>query len=620
MADEHTYSLGIDLGTSNSAMTIAAGDERNLGIIPVPQVHAPNSVEERSGLPSAMYLPRSGEFEDGALEVFKKKKGAKPSSTDDWVVGQFARTHGAQSPDRLVTSAKSWLCNPHVDHHAKLLPWESASVKADQKVSPVDAVQAYLEHLKEAFKHSARNHPWTLKNSKIVLTVPASFDEHARQLTLEAADHAGLKHVTLMEEPQAAFYAWLEKMGTDWRHNVSPGDLVLVCDVGGGTSDFSLIAVTDNNGDLELERVSVGAHILLGGDNVDLALAYALRQQMEGEGNPIDDWQFLALVHGCRVAKEALFSEEDREDYPVAVPARGSSLIEGSVTTRMPRALLEQIVLEGFLPITLITAMPQEQARVGLREHGLAYSQDPVLSKHLALFLRRSRDNVASQPALAEKMPAGALDLGFLRPTAVLFNGGFFKARQSRERILDILKTWSDGEEVRELEGSEYDLAVSQGACYYGLTQITGKGIRIRAGAARSYYLGLETTALAIPGFKPAIKAICVVPQGMEEGSTAVLEDKEFALVLGEKVSFRFFSSNVRAGDVIGQIVDDAEKNLEETAAMQATMEPRGGLTAGSAVPVQLHCSVTETGSLELYMKHATSEERWHLTFNVRTE
>ncbi|GHC12847.1 Hsp70 family protein [Cerasicoccus arenae] len=600
-----THCLGIDLGTSNSALTLASLDERVLSVLPVTQAFGPHSVGEQAGLPSALYLPNEGEFEDDAFSV------PGLDSTKPGFVGRFAREHGAQSPDRLVTSAKSWLCHGQIDHRQPILPWGSISVPTEQKVSPLTATQRYLEVLKASVA--------PLESTQVVLTVPASFDEAARQLTLEAAQAAGLGDVILMEEPQAAFYAWLEKMGGDWRSHVKPGDLVLVCDVGGGTSDFSLIAVSDSGGELQLERVSVGEHILLGGDNLDLALAFALRAQIEAEGASIDDWQFLALIHSARVGKEQLFSDLSLPEVPIAVPSRGSSLFAGTVSTTLGRDLLEQIALQGFLPLTAPSDMPQTKAAGGLKEFGLDYAADPVLSKHLARFLKRSLDNVRSSETLSAQLSAEALSGELLAPSAVLFNGGFFNADPARARVLELLRSWSSAE-VRELAGSDYALAVAQGACYYGLSKLSGKGVRIKAGASRSYYLGLETTMMAIPGFKPPVKGICVVPQGMEEGTEAVLGDQEFGLVLGQEVSFRFFSSTARAGDAVGTVLPNAEKELEETAAVQTVLEPVEGLTAGEAIPVKLHSCVTEVGALELWMQHTRSDARWKLEFSVRTE
>ncbi len=612
------FSLGIDLGTSNSAIAITPVQENAAPrVLDITQVMGPNSVGEKSTLASALYLPHPNEFAEGSFAL-----PWQDGHLGNRLVGEFARAHGALVPERLVMSAKSWLCNPHVDRQAPILPWKSEI--AEQKVSPLEASQLYVEHLKHAAITAARNSGLdaTVENTQVVLTVPASFDEVARSLTSQAATAAGFDQVILLEEPQAAFYAWLAQAGSDWRERVHPGDIVLVCDVGGGTADFSLIVVSETGGNLQLERVSVGDHILLGGDNLDLALAFALRAQMEESGQNIDDWQFRSLVHGCRLAKERLFSDNALDEAPISLPARGSSLFAKTLSVRLPRALLEAIALDGFLALTPVTEMPVQQTSLGLKEFGLHYASDPVLSKHLAQFLTRSLTNVKSNPeltALVER--AGGLGDTFVRPTAVLFNGGFFKADAMRKRVLDLLAQWNGGQPVRELEGGQYDLAVAIGASYYGMSHLTGKGIRIKAGTARSYYLGLETSMLAVPGFRPPVKGLCVVPQGMEEGTEEILPDRKFGLVTGEEVEFRFFSSSVRAGDKMGTIVPNAERDLDETSRLKVTLPPLGDQTpAGDILPVELHARVTELGSLELWMQHAASGQRWKLEFKVRTQ
>lgn len=617
-----TFSLGVDLGTSNCAMALAGADEGAIDLMKITQVLGPNSIGEQKNFPSSLYFPRKNEFEDSSLVFNPRDNKPRPNSeaSGDHVIGAFARQHGAQTPDRLITSAKSWLCNPYVDPRQKALPWHSTSISDEDKMSAYEATQCYLEHLKESFLIQGKDHHVTLKGTHMVLTVPASFNELARQLTIEAAHKAGFPDVSLMEEPQAAFYAWIEHKGDKWRDQVRAGDLLLVCDIGGGTSDFSLIAVTDKDGDLELERVSVGRHILLGGDNLDLALAYTLREQLKQDGHDIDNWQFLALVHASRTAKETLFSEPKRKSIPVAVPARGSKLIAESMTTVLQRSTLDHLLHDGFLPLTPVTETPKAQEGVGLKELGLDFEADPVISRHLAQFLITSHENVTSQPHLAAKMPKGALAAGeFLRPTAVLFNGGFFRAKQARERVLKLLHSWAPKEKIRELRGCQYDAAVALGACYYGLNKLTGRGVRIRAGAARSYYIGLETSQPSVPGFKPEIQAVCVVPQGMEEGTENVLDSAQFGLTIGQEVIFRFFSSNTRGGDTVGSILPHAHDDLEETASLRTTLAAHDGLKSGETVPVRLHSRVTEMGTLELWMQHVKTEQQWMLEFNVRT-
>lgn len=608
------FSLGIDLGTTNSAVAITDLATDRTDIVEIPQILGPNRIGEKPTLPSALYIPHAEEFPENAFPL-PWRNGADDAA----IIGHFARDHGALVPDRLVTSAKSWLSNPHIDPTQRTLPWKSDIA---EKLSSFDCSRRYIEHIKEGFLYAerAQGREWELSEGQIVLTVPASFDEVARNLTGEAAEAAGLGKVTLLEEPLAAFYAWTAQAGKEWRSQVSPGDIVLVCDVGGGTADFSLIAITENAGELALERISVGEHILLGGDNMDLALAYALRAQIETEGKRIDDWQFLALVHAAANAKVALFEDASLGEAPIAVPSRGSNLLAGTVSTRLDRATLEQVVVDGFFAKTEINDRPRPSRSIGLREFGLPYASDPVVSKHLARFLARSLANVKASETLSALVGANAASRDILAPTAVLFNGGVFKAAPIRRRVLDLLASWTDGQPVRELEGFQPDLAVAKGASFYGRNRVTGKGMRIKAGAARSYYIGLETSMPAVPGFRPPVKALCVVPQGMEEGSELLIEGQEFGLVTGQPAEFRFFSSEVRSGDKAGQILPDAERELEETSLLEINLPAVEDFPAGQAVPVQINPVVTELGNLELWMKHANSERRWKVEFQVRTE
>jgi hypothetical protein len=608
------FSLGIDLGTTNSAVAITDLETDRTNIVEITQILGANRMGESPTLPSALYIPHPNEFPENAFPL-----PWRDDAGDGAIIGHFARDHGALVPDRLVTSAKSWLSNPHIDPTQRTLPWKSDIA---EKLSSFECSRRYLEHIKEGFLYTerAQGRNWELSEGQIVLTVPASFDEVARNLTADAAEAAGLGKVTLLEEPLAAFYAWAAQAGKEWRAQVSPGDIVLVCDVGGGTADFSLIAVTENEGALALERISVGEHILLGGDNMDLALAYALRAQLESEGKRIDDWQFLGLVHAAAKAKVALFEDPSINDISIAVPSRGSSLLAGTVSTKLGRAVLEQVVLDGFFAKTEVNDLPRQTRSIGLREFGLPYASDPVVSKHLARFLTRSLANVKASETLSALVGANAASRDILMPTAVLFNGGVFKAAAIRKRVLDLLASWADGQSVRELAGFQPDLAVAKGASFYGRNRVTGKGMRIKAGAARSYYIGLETSMPAVPGFKPPVKALCVVPQGMEEGSELLIEGQEFGLVTGQPAEFRFFSSEVRSGDKAGQILADAERELEETSLLEINLPPVENFPAGQAVPVQINPVVTELGNLELWMKHTNSDRRWKVEFQVRTE
>ena len=607
------FSVGIDLGTSNSAIAVGDIESGDTKIFEIDQIVGPNQVGELPTLPSAIYVPHREEFPEGSFPL--PWNGAGEAA----IVGQFARDRGALVPDRLVASAKSWLSNSHIDPKHPILPWRSDIT--EEKLSPLECSRRYLQHLRDALLYAERSQgrDWDLSEGQIVVTVPASFDEVARSLTADAAKAAGLGDVTLLEEPQAAFYAWTAQTGRTWRNLVSHGDIVLVCDVGGGTADFSLIAVTDVEGSLELDRLSVGEHILLGGDNMDLALAYALQAKLEAAGKTLDSWQFLALVHAASKAKITLFEDEALAEVPIAVPSRGSSLIAKTVSTALDRDMLEQVVVEGFFARTSIGDLPRESRTGALQEFGLPYASDPVVSKHIARFLGQSLQNVkASEKLTALVGPRGGTEV--LIPTAVLFNGGVFKAPTIRARVLDLLADWSGGQPIRELQGFDPDLAVARGAAIYGRHRVTGKGVRIKAGAARSYYIGLETSMPAVPGYKPPLKALCVVPQGMEEGTELLIEGREFGLVTGRAAEFRFFSSSVRSGDTPGQILPNAERDLEDTGLLEIEIPALSDVPAGQVVPVRMNPVITELGILELWMKHTNSDRRWKVEFQVRTE
>ncbi|MGI5864162.1 MAG: Hsp70 family protein [Myxococcales bacterium] len=606
------YAIGIDLGTTNSAVSYlpldAAQEEDGAPkVFAISQVTHAGNVEARPLLPSFLYLPHPSEFPAGSLKLPWDEKR-------DFVVGELARNQGALTPVRLVSSAKSWLSHPALDRRAAMLPL--GSPEEVPKISPLQASARYLRHIREAWdaQLAKGDEALALEYQDVTLTVPASFDAVARELTVEAAAEAGLANLTLLEEPQAALYAWVEAMGDTWRKHVKVGDLILVCDIGGGTTDFSLIAVVDHDGDLGLERVAVGDHILLGGDNMDLALAYALQQKLTKAGKNIDRWQFLALTHGARQAKEALFADPKKALHPVTVPGRGSSLIGGSIKTELTREELTGTLVDGFFPKVPVTAAPAAQKRVGLTTLGLPYASDAGISRHLAAFLTRHR-------AAAEKLkgtPVKAEGKSFLHPTAILFNGGVLKAPELKQRILDVVTSWVEAEggtAPKELPGSQLDLAVAQGAAYFGRVR-AGKGIRIRGGTARAYYVGIETAMPAVPGMPPPLKALCLAPMGMEEGTSAELPAQEIGLVVGEPAQFRLFGSSVRREDKVGTVVEQWEDELEEMPPIETTL-PAGGALPGQVVPVTLRAHVTEIGTLEMHCVEK-SGKAWKLEFNLR--
>lgn len=593
------YSIGIDLGTTNCALafTPLAEEDAVPAAFPIPQVVHPGEVRAQELLPSFLYLPSDVELPAGAV--------ALPWDPDaKEAVGTFARARGAGTPTRLVSSAKSWLSYAGVDRRGAILPW--GAPEEVTRLSPLEASARYLQHLRAAWDAEHPDAP--LAEQDVVLTVPASFDAVARELTVEAARRAGFdESLRLLEEPQAALYAWLADRGPAWRQEVTVGDVVLVCDIGGGTTDFSLMAVREEDGSLHLERVAVGDHILLGGDNMDLTLAYAVRARLEREGTKLDDWQMRALTHSCRVAKEALLGDEEKDAHPLVIPGRGSKLIGGTIRAELSRDEMEATLLDGFFPVVTADERPQAPRRVGLTALGLPYAHDPAITRHLAAFLGRgSLERSEGQT--------------FVHPTAILFNGGVTRSPVIRERIRAILASWLEaegGSAPKVLEGVHPDLAVSRGAAYYARARSKG-GVRIKGGTARAYYVGVERAELAVPGIPPRVDALCIAPFGMEEGSEAELA-QPFGLVVGEPVSFRFFASSTRREDEVGTVVEP--EDLNELAPIETAME---GPT-GAVAHVRLQARVTEVGTLELSAVEEGAGEgakgrRWKLSFNVRVE
>lgn len=580
-----THAVGIDLGTTHTVLaSVPLGDEGVPTAFPIPQVVNRGEVSALEMLPSFLYLPAPGELSEGALSL--------PWGQDaPYAVGRFAQDHGASTPSRLVSSAKSWLSFDGVDRRAPILPWQAP--EDVPKLSPLDASAHYLEHVAAAWNHAHPDAP--LADQDVVLTVPASFDAVARELTVEAARKIGLgANLRLLEEPQAALYAWAADRGPGWRDEVSVGDTILVVDIGGGTTDLSLIRVREEQGTLELERVSVGDHILLGGDNMDLALAWTVRLRLEKEGRKIDDWQMRALTYQCRKAKEAMLTDPARQTWPLTVASRGSKLFGSTLRTELSRAELEATLLEGFFPRVGPEARPQAPRRAGLTTLGLPYAADAAITRHLAAFLARAGD-----------------DAGTVRPTTVLFNGGVMRSPILQDRIVQILGDWAQGAAPpRVLTTTSPDTAVSRGAAYDAWSRRHG-GIRIRGGTARAYYVGVERAQLAVPGIPPQLDALCIAPFGMEEGSEVELAEP-FGLVIGEPTSFRFFSSAERRDDQVGAVADpDA---LIELAPIETTLEGEGQ----GVVPVRLHARVTEVGTLELSAVEQDTGRRWQLSFDVR--
>ena len=585
------YVVGIDLGTTNSVVAwvepAAASDPDapEVHVLEVPQLVKPGVTEARTRLPSFLYFPASGEMDPASR--------ALPWGAAEHVTGELARARGAEVPSRVVASAKSWLCAVGVERDGKILPWGAPDDVPH--VSPVEAAARYLGHLRAAWDASM---PAPLAGQEVYLAVPASFDAAARDLTMRAAEAAGLGGAHLVEEPQAAFYAYLAATRGAWREQVRTGEVILVCDVGGGTTDLSLVAVGEEAGGLLLERKAVGDHILLGGDNMDLTLAHAVRARLAEQGTTLDDWQLRGLVHACRDVKEKLLGGDGKAKEPVVVLGRSKKVIGGTLRTDVERSQVEATLVDGFFPAVAADEAPRAARRVGLQEIGLPDASDPAITRHVAGFLARHR----------EVAPGGV--------SAVLFNGGVMHAARFRERMVEVLSSWRGAGGVRVLAGAHPDLAVAEGAAVYGLAR-RGRGVRIRGGTARAYYVGVETAAPAVPGMAAPVKALCLAPFGMEEGTETELPGAEFGLVVGEPAEFRLFGSSVRRDDRPGTVVEAWEPGaLEELPPLEATLAADGD--AGCTVPVRLRAHVTELGTLELWCVARDGAKRWKLEFNVR--
>ena len=586
------YIVGIDLGTTNivvgyAPLAVKEDEKPEINLAPIAQELAKGAIEWLDVLPSFIF------------ERIKEKPVLDWDLESKFIIGEYARERGSEVPDRLISSAKSWLCNPRVNRKEAILPWNAP--EGAEKISPFKAMTIFLNHVREAWNRKFPKDK--LENQKVVITIPASFDAAARDLVVEAAKEAKLPEAVLLEEPQAAFYSWISQNEKPWRKQVSKGDTVLVVDVGGGTTDFSLIEIGESNGDLSLERVAVGNHILLGGDNMDLTLAYIAKQKLEAANKKVSHWQTIQLSHQCRKAKEELLTDTNKESAPVVISGRGSSLIASTIKTTIERKDVDALI-EGFFPKCAFEDSPVEATEGGVREINLMYAADPAITRHLAKFLRSQNSDTKTY--------------GY--PRAILFNGGVFKSEVFKNKLIEVIDSWlkeAGKDPIKVLEGAELSQAVARGATYFG-TVNEGHGIRIRGGVSQSYYLGVESAIPAIPGFKPPIKALCVAKQGTEEGTILDVPDRTFAIRIGKTAEFKFFKSNCRRNDNFGEIFEDMDDSFENTSSLRLELEAYEGMKPGDIIDVKLQVAITEIGTLEVYCIELNGEHRWKLEFNVR--
>ncbi len=589
------YVVGIDLGTTNSAVAYVDSQESpwTVRTFEIPQLVEAGVVEARTTLPSFHYEAAPGEFAPDALRLPWSREAP------NFAVGFFARNHGVLSPGRLIASAKSWLCHTGVDRTAALLPWHGADDV--QKLSPVEASSRYLRHIREAWDHRFPGEP--LARQDLVLTLPASFDEIARELTIQAAARAGLPRVVLIEEPQAAFYAWIHKHAENWEQEVTPGQKILVCDIGGGTTDFTLIRVRrTEGGKVQFHRVAVGDHLLLGGDNLDLALAYMLEPRLSKQ-EKLTPRQWAILVRACRQVKEPLLSDNAPETATVTLPGTGARLIGGGRQEEVTREEVRQLLVEGFLPHCGLDEKPRG-LQSGFQEFGLPFAAEPAITRHLAAFLTAHRNVALDEAENDSHDPA--------RPDLVLFNGGFFASPVLRERLLEVLSSWFRGDEPnwspRVLENERLDLAVAHGAAYYGMVR-RGEGVRIAAGLARTYYVGVESE-------EPV--AVCLAPAGVEPGHEVRLTDRRFHLLIGQPIEFPLYYSSVRLTDKPGDVVPIDREQITPLPPIRTVLRSHRKSERG-AIDVELHARLLEIGVLDLGCREVGGDRSWRLQFDVRS-
>jgi len=643
------YLIGVDLGTTNSVVAYidayidtpeVADAGSPIRVFLTPQLVAHGEVLTLPALPSFLYFPTEDELSAGAVS-------ATWDENPPMVTGVLAREQGALVPSRQVSSAKSWLSYPGVDRRAKILPAQAEPPQP--MISPVEASARYLMHFRDAWNGAiGTDNETRFEHQEIVLAVPASFDEEARELTVEAARRAGLETLTLLEEPLAAFYAWIaanrqaQAGGTSSRRQTArpdlardgnggdlrDGELILICDIGGGTTDFSLVRACVVNGELQFERTAIGEHLLLGGDNLDFALARRVEDKLEEKlkGIKLTLRQRYALRRACCAAKERLLSDSSSElsSVPVTVLGSGRAVVGQTLSVDLTREEVLQIVTAGFLPITAPDEMPARDRPTGLRELGLPYASDPAITKHLAAFLTQAAVAMNGSAASQNSANRRLANQRMARPDAVLFNGGFCAPAVTRERIVEAISAWFGGtqsgwrpkllnnEAANSAAGSAEESAVARGAAYYGRVR-RGSGLRIRAGSARTYYIGWRSD--------DGLQGICVLPSGVEEGTTLPLLNREFSVLANRPVSFTMYSSSTRH-DAHGEVaaLDEADEANVHRHAPLVTLLRYGKKMRELYLIVRLRASFTEVGTLELWCESRDTPHRWRLQFELRGE
>lgn len=591
------YIIGIDLGTTNSALAFIDTEQPilSLQLFAIPQLTASGKIDALPSLPSFCYLVAAGEWPPGALKLPWKEETVT-------FVGQFAKLQGARVPTRLVQSAKSWLCNVAANRRDKILPVEAADFS--QRLSPVEASTKYLAHVRDAWNATmAKGDPaLELEEQEVILTVPASFDEVARSLTVEAARQAGFLHITLLEEPQAAFYSWISQHEREWQTHFKAGESILVCDVGGGTTDFSLINIQQQGDQLAFQRMAVGDHLLLGGDNIDAALAHYLEKKLQAEGHaPLESTQWLQLQAEARAAKEYLLQPgvKDHESYPIVIQGTGSSVVKGGLSVSIQRKEVEDLLLEGFFGFHALDEALKLQRSRGFRTMGLPYEDEPSITKHMAHFLKQ-----------AHYLESGK------RIDYILFNGGTLKPEIFQQAIEKALTHWFSHAPVR-LTSLSLDLAVARGAAYYGKAR-RGLGVAIGGGLPRTYYLKVDVKE---PSGQLTAKALTLLPRGSQE-EHVFQPEQIFSLRPNTPVAFHLLTSHVRLQDQQGTLVEIDPTEIQELPPIQTILRfgrKQTQTETDSTLPVRLGIRLTAIGTIEMWLDSQTSDHKWTLEFQLRS-
>lgn len=596
-------SIGIDLGTSNISVALGETAYAEINNFSIRQLSNLENCCSKELLPTSMYIP--------TLEESHKKLDALGwlyNLDQQIIIGEFAKEQEFIKPDRCIKSAKSWFTNAHSDPFLEVLPYQSESV--DNKISPYIAVKLYLEHIYKNLHHNSILSE--REEIKTVITVPSCLNELTRTILYNMATDTGFENITLLEEPLAAFYSWISDAKSDWSNQILPGDIILVCDIGAGTTDFCLIAVNEENEKISLERISTGDHIVLGGDNMDEEIAKQIKEDLSRKGITLDDWQFQSLLYHSREAKEYLLTEGHRDEYRISIPSRSSDIFDKTITTVVTKKFIESVILDGFTSFTDISDFPKTFR---------GENSDLAIGRHLAKFLTDSLENIISNNELASRIKNidNIKKKKAIFPTAILFNGGVSNASPIRKRIKEILQTWNDQNRIMELTGGNLSHSVSRGAASFGLQLLNNDIRKIKAGTSRSYYLGVEIPSISKSSTLPQLIGICLIPQNTQEDTLLELSDKKFAVLPNQTIELKLLSSATRGGDKFGDIVKSARRDLQEVALLKTKIEMLDSdINNKKPILTTISSVITKAGTVQFWLNSLETDRKWKL--NILTK